>query len=152
MGSKSKLAADAWGSLLRVHAALVPRFDESVRTAAELPLAWYDVLLELAHAPDNRLRVGELGERVVLSRSRVSRVVDEMAGRGLVAKEDDATDRRSAFAVLTSAGRSRFEAAASVYVRAIEEQFAAPLTGAELRTLTALLERIINLEAERPAR
>jgi DNA-binding MarR family transcriptional regulator len=151
--SRAKSASDAWGSLLRVHAALVPRFDQVVRAATGLPLAWYDVLLELAHASEGRLRVGELGDRVVLSRSRVSRVVDEIAARGLVAREDDATDRRAAFAVLTPAGRACFEATAAVYVRAIEDQFAAKLTGAELRQLTALLERIItNLEAERPAR
>ncbi len=141
--SRLKVAADAWGSLLRVHAALVPRFDEVVRTATGLPLAWYDVLLELAHAPEGRLRVGELGDRVVLSRSRVSRVVDEMAVRGLVTKEDDPTDRRSAYAALTREGRARFGSAAAVYLRAIEHEFATTLTTAELRNLTSLLERVI---------
>jgi DNA-binding MarR family transcriptional regulator len=142
--SRSKLAADAWGSLLRLHASLVPRFDEAVRSATGLPLAWYDVLLELAYAPDGRLRIGDLGDRVVLSRSRVSRVVDEMAGRGLLSKEGDPTDGRSSYAVLTATGRTRFKAAAAVYVRAIEQQFAADLTSDELRQLTALLARILE--------
>jgi len=100
------------------------------------------VLLELAHAPDGRLRVGDLGDRVVLSRSRVSRIVDEVAARGLLVKELDPEDRRSTYAVLTEAGRAQFREAARVYVSAIEEQFAAGLKSDELRQLADLLNRV----------
>ena len=79
--------ADAWGALLRVHATLVPRLDRELQAAHQLPLAWYDVLLELNSAPDRRLRMSELGERVMLSRTRVSRLVDEMSAAGLVRRE-----------------------------------------------------------------
>jgi hypothetical protein len=67
-----------WAALLRVHAAVVPRLERAL-AQERMPLAWYDVLLELNSAPDRRLRMTDLSARVVLSRERVSRVVDELA-------------------------------------------------------------------------
>jgi len=75
----------AWSALLRVHAALVPMLERELAAAHAMPLSWYDVLLELNSAPERRLRMSELGTRVVLSRERVSRVVDELVRAGLVA-------------------------------------------------------------------
>jgi DNA-binding MarR family transcriptional regulator len=141
-----RLAAAAWGALLRVHAGLVPVLDRTLRSEAGLPLAWYDVLLELATAPNQRLRMSELGERVVLSRTRVSRLVDELAGVGLVRRDSNPDDGRSSFAVLTAAGRAAYRRAAPIYLRAITRDFAAGLTGPELETiadaLTAVAERV----------
>ncbi|HEU5267914.1 MAG TPA: helix-turn-helix domain-containing protein, partial [Jatrophihabitans sp.] len=74
----------AWAALLQVHAALVPVLDRELQSATGLSLAWYDVLLELNAAPGRRLPMTELGEKVVLSRTRVSRVVDELSRAGLV--------------------------------------------------------------------
>ena len=90
--SHRKLAADTWGALLQVHAALVPTLDRLVREQAGLPLTWYDVLLELAGATGGKLRMSVLAERVVLSRTRVSRLVDELSGEGLVCREDNPED------------------------------------------------------------
>jgi DNA-binding MarR family transcriptional regulator len=140
--SRKKLAGDAWGALLQVHAALVPELDRELRRRTGLPLAWYDVLLELRSAPDHRLTMSELGDRVVLSRSRVSRVVDELAGEGLVTREANPSDARSAYAVLSASGEKRFREAAPVYVSGIELGFAAGLSEAELRTITAALQRV----------
>src|SRR5262249_37572966 len=75
---RTKLATDAWAGLLQVHAALVPKLDRLLTQTTGLPLSWYDVLLELAAAPGGQLLMGELAERVVLSRTRVSRIVDEL--------------------------------------------------------------------------
>ena len=69
--SRRRLAADAWGALLQTHAALVPQLDRAVREHSGLPLAWYDVLLELATADEGRLRMSDLSARVVLSRTRI---------------------------------------------------------------------------------
>jgi DNA-binding MarR family transcriptional regulator len=135
--------ADAWGSVLRVQAALVPELDAHLRQRTGLPLRWYDVLLELSAAPGLRLRMSDLGARVVLSRTRASRVVDELESAGLVRREANAEDARSAFAVLTDAGLARFRAAAPIYVGAVAERFAA-LTDAELQTIVTALERVIE--------
>ena len=88
----------AWAALLRVHAALVPVLDRELQAACNLPLTWYDVLLELNSAPGRRLSMGELGRVAVVSRSRVSRVVDQLAADGLVIREANPDDRRSAYA------------------------------------------------------
>src|SRR5262245_14784197 len=95
----------AWAALLRVHAALVPALDQELQATHGLPITWYDVLLELNAAPQRRLTMGELGAVAVVSRSRVSRVVDELVRAGLVAREPNPDDRRSAFATITPAGR-----------------------------------------------
>src|SRR5215510_219326 len=98
--------ADTWGALLKVHAALVPRLDHELQGAHGLPLTWYDVLLELNSAPDRRLTMGQLGAVAAVSRTRVSRVVDELTRAGLVTRESNPDDGRSAFATLTPAGRA----------------------------------------------
>lgn len=145
---RARLAADAWGALLRVHARLVPALDRTLQAATGLPLTWYDVLLELSVATDGRLRMTDLSQRVVLSRTRVSRLVDELTSAGLVRKEANPEDGRSAYAVITPAGRARFKKAAPTYLRAIQDQVAERLTNAELRTIAAALNRIIEQPLE----
>lgn len=132
----------AWGALLQVHAALVPTLDRELQSATGLSLAWYDVLLELNSAPERRLPMSELGERVVLSRTRVSRLVDELERAGLVARSAHPTDRRSTYAAITTLGRRRFRAAAPVYLRGIAEHFARHLTRSELDTVANGLARV----------
>ena len=140
--TRRQLATSAWAALLRTHAAVVPQLDRTVQRKVGLPLSWYDVLLELAAAPDRRLRMTELGERVVLSRTRVSRIVDELVDAGLVSREENPDDRRSAYATLTRAGLARYREAAPHYLQAIEEQFAAALTDAQLRCVASALSRV----------
>src|SRR5947209_5752080 len=130
---RKKLAADAWGALLQVHAQVVPVLDRQLRDAVQLPLTWYDVLLELSAAEGRRLTMSELADRVVLSRTRVSRVVDELAQAGLLRRETNPADARSAYAVLTAEGLARFRQAAPVYLAGIERQFAQALSDSDLR-------------------
>jgi DNA-binding MarR family transcriptional regulator len=146
---RERAATDAWGALLRVHASLVPQLDRALQAAHRLPLAWYDVLLELRYAPDHRLRMTELGERVTLSRTRVSRLVDELVVAGLVRREANADDRRSAYAALTPQGRSTFEEAAPTYLRGIMDLFAAGLTAAELAAVRDALRKVTRHAAGR---
>jgi DNA-binding MarR family transcriptional regulator len=142
--SRRDLSTSAWGAVLQVHAAVVPLLDQRLQAEAGMPLSWYDVLLELAAAPERRLRMTDLGERVVLSRTRVSRMVDEIARAGLVVREPNPQDGRSAYATLTAEGLKRFRRAAPAYVAAIEQHFSSELDDAELRTLTQLLKRVLT--------
>ena len=139
---RTNLAADAWGALLQAHAALVPVLDKQLQQTCGLPLTWYDVLLELNAAPDRRLTMTELSDRVVLSRTRVSRLVDELAAAGLVERVPNPSDGRSAFTALTGLGRQRFQQAAPHYLAAIEEHFAAGLSNAELTSLASVLANV----------
>ncbi len=136
----------AWEALLRVHARLVPMFDAELQAATSLPLTWYDVLLELRTA-DRPLTMTELADRVVLSRTRVSRLVDELVRAGLVAREPNPDDGRSSFAVLTDTGRQRLRAAAPTYVGGIRRELSGPLSGDELRALAVSLEKILAASA-----
>ena len=142
-GAVSSDRSAAWAALLRVHAALVPRLDRELRQAAGMPLAWYDVLLELHAAPEGRLRMSDLGERVVLSRTRVSRVVDELVDAGLVLREANPRDGRSALATLTKAGARRLRAAAPAYLDGIDRHFTQHLTDAEQKAIARGLNRVL---------
>jgi DNA-binding MarR family transcriptional regulator len=128
--------------LLQVHAELVPVLDRLLRARVALPLACYDVLLELSAASQRRLTMTELAERVVLSRTRVSRVVDELAEAGLVRRQANPADARSAFAALTPNGLQRFKQAAPVYLSGIEQHFAAALSDDDLRMVGSALARV----------
>ncbi len=133
----------AWSTLLRVHAAVVPQLERELAADQRMPLSWYDVLLELNAAPEGRLRMSELGSRVVLSRERVSRVVDDLERARLVRRERNTEDKRSFFAVLTPEGRSRLRAAAPVYLAGIERHFTNHLSDDEARTIAAALGRVL---------
>ena len=145
-GAESFDRSAAWAALLRVHAALVPRLDRELRQAAGMPLAWYDVLLELHAAPGGRLRMSDLGERVVLSRTRVSRVVDELVDAGLVLREANPHDGRSALATLTKAGARRLRAAAPAYLDSIDRHFTRHLTVAEQKAIAGGLNRVLTAD------
>jgi DNA-binding MarR family transcriptional regulator len=143
-GDSTPVGVRAWAALLRVHASLVPALDRELHAAVGLPLAWYDVLLELNSAPGRRLPMTDLGERVVLSRTRVSRLVDELESAGYVERQPHPTDRRSTLAAITPAGRRRMRAAAPVYLAGIANHFARYLNADELRTIATALERVRN--------
>jgi DNA-binding MarR family transcriptional regulator len=143
---------DAWRGLLVAHSRLVPAVEADLRAAGQVPLSWYDVLLELNAAPDLRLRMSELGQRTVLSRTRVSRVVDELAAAGLAERQPDQADGRSSFAVLTSQGKEALRRAWPVYRQAIHRHLGAQLTAQQSRELAALLGQVIaTVEIDPPA-
>ena len=138
---------DTWGALLKVHAALVPRLDRELQETHGLPLTWYDVLLELNGAPERRLTMGQLGAVAAVSRTRVSRVVDELVRAGLVARESNPDDGRSAFAALTPAGRAALRKAAPTYVAAVQREFTDHLTTREADVLAGALRKVLAVGA-----
>ena len=135
--------ADTWGSLLKVHAALVPRIDRELQETHGLPLTWYDVLLELNSASGRRLTMGQLGSVAAVSRTRVSRVVDELVRAGLVSREPNPEDGRSAFAALTSRGREVLREAAPTYVAAVQRDFAAHFSPREGQVMARALRKVL---------
>jgi DNA-binding MarR family transcriptional regulator len=145
-GAAGDPAVDAWRGLLVAHSRLVPAVEADLRAAGLVPLSWYDVLLELNAAPDRRLRMSELGQRTVLSRTRVSRVVDELAAAGLAERQPDQADGRSSFAALTPAGREALRRAWPVYRQAIHRQLTGRLTPQQCRDLATLLGQLITAD------
>lgn len=132
----------AWSAFLRAHAALVPAIDVELRRATGLPLSWYDVLLELSSAPQRRLRMHELGQRAVISRTRASRVVDELETAGYVRREANPDDKRSSFAAMTDDGRRAFRRAAPRYLDAVRRQFSGRLTPEQIRVVRVALRTV----------
>ena len=117
--------------------------EADLRAAGQVPLSWYDVLLELSAVPDLRLRMSELGQRTVLSRTRVSRVVDELAAAGLAERQPDLADGRSSYAALTPQGKAALRRAWPIYRHAIRRHLGARLTAQQCRELAALLGQVI---------
>lgn len=133
----------AWRSVLLAQHRVVAAIERDLADAGRIPLSWYDVLLELNAAPDACLRMQDLGARVVLSRSRVSRLVDDLESSGLVERRPDPDDGRATLASLTAQGRKEFRRAAKVYLRGIEAHFTSHLSGDEQRAIAQGLSRVI---------
>lgn len=138
----------AWRALLLAQNAVLRAIDTDLAQAGAVPLHVYDVLLELNAAPDRRLRMKELASRTVLTRSRVSKLVDELAGDGLVERCADTSDRRGSLVALTSTGRRALKKGAPVYLGGIARHFTAHLTSDDAATVVAALQRIV--EAHQP--
>jgi DNA-binding MarR family transcriptional regulator len=134
----------AWRAFITAHALLIDRIDRELAAAGCVPLHWYDVLIELVEAPDHRLRMHQLADQVVLSRSGLTRLVDRLETEGLLKRERSGTDRRGAYAVLTQKGRAALRQAWPVYARGIASHFARHLSVEEAGALTQALQRMLN--------
>ena len=139
----------AWRGLLQAQAEVLRAIEADLRRTGAVPLAWYDVLLELNAAPDRRLRMTDLASRVVLSRTRVSRIVDDLVRAGLVERSPDPVDKRGAYATLTPEGRKAFKHAAPLYLDAIDRHFTTLLSDRERTTIAAALDRVAAHHRER---
>ena len=113
----------AWRSLLRAHARLSRRLDEELQANHALSLAEYDALLQLANEPGRRLRMSVLAERVLLSRSGITRLVDRLEAAGMVERSVCPTDARGAMAALTPAGLDRLRAASGTHLDGVARYF-----------------------------
>jgi DNA-binding MarR family transcriptional regulator len=131
----------AWGALLRSHARFVERIERRVGGAGALSIEAYDVLLALSYAHGCRLKMGELYERVTLSRSGLTRLIDRLEREGWVKREVCSHDRRSFEAILTEAGEEIRAQTWPIYAQAIAEEFGRYYSVDEARQLFELLER-----------
>ena len=135
---------DDWRTFLLAHALLSRRLDEELRTEQSMSLAEYDALVQLAVAPGRRLRMSTLADRVLLSRSGVTRLVDRLEAAGLVDRTQCTTDARGAEAVLTETGLGRLRRATRTHLRGIDRYFMSPLSADELRAIGSSLGTIVD--------
>jgi DNA-binding MarR family transcriptional regulator len=124
-----------WRAFLQAHARITRRLDEELRVGHDLSLAEYDALLNIAESPGRRIRMRQLADRVLLSKSGVTRLVDRLVDDGLVERSTCLDDARGAEAVLTEAGRRRLRAAAVTHLRGIEAHFLAVLDDEDLTAI-----------------
>lgn len=132
----------AWRTLLIAHAQITRRLEAELIAEHELPLASYDVLVQLAEAQDRSLRMVELAERVLLSRSGLSRLVDRLVGEGLVERAPCLQDARGTLAVLTPTGLERLRNASATHLRGVHDHVTSRLEDSELAELSRLLTKL----------
>ncbi len=133
-----------WALFLTVYAVLVDRIEARLAQQDLPQLGWYDVLWALERAQDQRLRMNELAEQTVISRSNLTRLVDRLEQAGLVARERSQDDRRGAFAVLTAQGKTMRKRMWPVYQSAIRELFENQLSEAEAAAMGKALRRMLD--------
>ena len=143
--------ASAWALFLAVHAVLLEEIERRLADAGLPSLAWYDVLWSLERAGDRRLRMSDLADVTVISRSNLTRLVDRLESAGLVERERAEEDRRGAFAVLTTQGRAMRKKMWPVYSAAITELFEQHLGERDAAQITESFRRILDAAPGRSA-
>ena len=134
----------AWRNFLHAHARITRRLDEELQASHGLSLAEYDALLQIAHAPGRRVRMNVLAERVILSRSGITRLVDRLEAAGAVERAACTTDARGQEAVLTTIGLERLRAAATTHLDGVRRYFLDRLEPAALDALEMSLGRVAD--------
>jgi len=140
--SPSELAA--WKGLLEAHSVLVSRLDEELKREHDLPLTSYEVLMMLVDADQHRLRMSELADRLLLSRSGITRLVDRLERQGFVERQPCLDDGRGYYAVLTATGRRKVEAARPTHLAGVREHFLSHVSEAERKTLARVWGRVLE--------
>lgn len=132
----------AWRGMLRAHAALTRELDAQLAREHKLPLSSYEVLLFLADAPEGRMRMAELAESVLLSRSGLTRLVDRLEREGLLKRKPCESDARGFFAEITPKGRRLFDEARRTHLDGVRSLFLSRFSRDELRALGALWQKL----------
>lgn len=135
-------ALSAWVGYLRGHAALTRELNAQLVAEHGLTINDYEVLLHLSRAPERALRRVDLAERVLLTPSGITRLLDGLERCGWVEKRSCETDARVTYAVLTDAGLEKLRAAADVHLAGVSRLFAERFSDDELEALAALLGRL----------
>jgi DNA-binding MarR family transcriptional regulator len=133
----------AWKGMLEAHSTLVARLDAELERDHGLPLTSYEVLMYLFDSPDGKLRMGELADRLLLSRSGITRLVDRLERQGLVKREPCEDDGRGYYAVLTPKGHDKLRAARPDHLNGVRRHFLSRLSAGELDALTHAWERLL---------
>lgn len=136
----------AWRAFLEAHARVVRVLERELRAEKNLPLHWYDALVQL-HEAGGALRMHELADRMLLSRSATTRFADRLEAAGLVEREVCDEDRRGLELRMTEVGRATLADAATVHLRGVAQHFTSHLTAGEQETLRRALGRVAREES-----
>jgi DNA-binding MarR family transcriptional regulator len=133
-----------WRSLVEVLVRLPRLLDEQFDREAKVGMTDYSVLVALSEAPDGDLPMGQLAEATALSRSRISRVVDDLVRRSLVTRRRSEQDARSALAAITPKGVAVLSAAYPGHLARVRALVLDHITKSEMRTMTQVLARVLE--------
>lgn len=133
---------EAWIALTQTHAAVTGRLQEAL-TAAELPpLPWFEVLATLDRAPEQRLKMGELAEALVITRGGLTKLVDRLIKAGLLERTFCESDRRVSYATLLPAGAELLEEMRPLVRAELAAAFSANLSVEQAEQLRSMLEQV----------
>jgi DNA-binding MarR family transcriptional regulator len=130
---------DAWRGVLYASARVLGVADPQLNTSVGFPLTWLDVLAQLYDAPGNKLRMQEIQERSLFTRSGITRLVDRIEAAGLVRREPVVGDRRGVLVGLTPEGLRRHQEAFEAHLPVIEREFGRRLTSEQQRAVAEAL-------------
>jgi DNA-binding MarR family transcriptional regulator len=133
---------EAWIALVQAHAAVAGRVQEALAAADFPPLPWFEVLATLADAPQERMKMGDLAEALVITRGGLTKLIDRLIKAGLLERTFCETDRRVSYATLLPAGRELLEEMRPVAVAELRTSFSTKLTVEEAETMRESLERV----------
>lgn len=131
----------AWRAFLEAHAAISKAMEEDLRQECHLQLSWYDALVQL-HESGGSLRMHELADRLLLSRSATTRFADRLESAGFIERRSARSDRRGTIVTLTAIGRAELKRTAPVHLRGITEYFESQFTSEELQLIEKLFDRL----------
>ncbi len=138
----TELEERTWRAFLSANVQLLERLDHELQQRSHLSLTDFEILSELAGADDQRLRMNELAEKVLVSRSRLTYRVDRLAEVDYVTREECEDDRRGLFAILTEAGASALEAATSGHLADVRTWFFDLINIDELEMMGRVMARM----------
>ena len=141
LSSPSPERLRAWRLYFESALALNDVLDVELQRDAGIPVSWYDALVHLEEAPDG-LRMNELAERILYTKSGLTRVVDKMDEAGLVRRVRPENDRRSILIVLTDEGRRTMEEARRHHRHSIEQHFSRHLADTDVKALIRALDKV----------
>jgi DNA-binding MarR family transcriptional regulator len=144
--ASSKLNPDelsAWKGMLAAHSRLTARLDAELERDHGLGLTAYEVLMNLSDAPDGRMRMSELADRLLVSRSGITRLADRLVTRGLIERERCSDDGRGFNAQLTTKGRAAVNAARPDHLAAVRRIFLSQLNRGEIEALGEIWRRLL---------
>jgi len=130
-----------WRAFLNAHATITQTLERELVADRELPLSWYEVLLNL-HEAGGRLRMAELADRLVINKSSLSRLCDRLETAGLMQREMVPEDARGVYAVLTRQGREVLRRAAPTHLRGVYDHFASYLTDTDVAALQRIFAKL----------
>jgi DNA-binding MarR family transcriptional regulator len=133
---------EAWGALTRTHAAISQRLQEALAQGDYPPLPWYEVLATVAEAPEQRMRMGDLAEALVITRGGLTKLVDRLVKEGLLERTFCETDRRVSYATLLPAGVNMLVEMRPVIVGELELAFSASLSVEQADELRETLDGV----------
>ena len=140
----SKKTIQTWVQLHRAHRSLLEKVENSLKNNGLPPLDWYDVLLELNREKSSGLRQYEIGERILLNKHNLSRLIDRLEKQQLVGRHICPEDGRGNRIKITTKGEKVLEQVWPVYAQSIQENFAVKLTSDELHKLSTGLNKILE--------